>query len=269
MITVENQLTNAQSDGMHHMVSICSSHPVAAQILKEAIASDGALDFKTRVLTTFKQLELREQGEVLFLDSCCDDAWPKPALRWQRSGGKVLVLFPAKLAHPGNQLRALFLGVKGVVVASGNWYSQVHHAIQAVLEGRLWVSREVLNEYVSRITNKGKNWPGNVDPLLRLTVREEQIMCLLLGSESNKEIGDTLGIAERTVKYHVSNILQKSHVSSRKELLDKMTREEECGDSSTSEYWTCLQTETQVGGAGLMLTLSTRNKFRQSDCLSS
>jgi len=247
MLATENEPMNAQSNDVRPLVSICSSHPVAAQILRDTIARIGALDLNPRVLMTFHELQPREQGEVLFLDSCCNNAWPKPVLRWQKSGGKVLVLFAANAAHADNQLRALFLGVKGVVVASGNWYSEVHHAIRAVMEGRLWVSHEVLNEYVIRVSNKGRNWSGEVDMLSRLTVREEQIMSLLLNGDSNKDIGEVLGIAQRTVKYHVSNILQKSQVSSRKELVDRMTTKEDAemkAHRNTGQY---LQTETQVG----------------------
>lgn len=246
MLAAEKEAMNAQSNNVRPLVSVCSPHPVAAQIFRDAIAETG-LDLNPRVLMTFHKLQPREQGEVLFLDSCSNNAWPKPLLRWQKSGGKALVLLAAKAANPGNQLRALFLGVKGVVVASGNWYREMHHAIRAVLEGRLWVSREVLNEYVIRMSNKGRNCSGEVDMLSRLTAREEQIMSLLLCGDSNKEIGEVLGIAERTVKYHVSNILQKSQVSGRKQLVDKMTTEKDGEDDSTREHRTYPQTETQVG----------------------
>jgi DNA-binding NarL/FixJ family response regulator len=208
----------------HAAVSVCSSHPLAAQILKEAIVGSRLLDLNIRVLTRFHELKPREEGELLFLDGCCDADWPKPTLQWQKNGGKVMVLLSAQAAFASTQLRALFLGVRGVIVAAGIWQREVPQAIIAVLEGKLWIDREILDEYISRLTGQGRNHSSDIGPQSQLTAREEQIMSLLLRGDSNKEIANALGIAERTVKYHVSNILQKSQVSSRRELFENMTK---------------------------------------------
>jgi two-component system, NarL family, response regulator LiaR len=49
----------------------------------------------------------------------------------------------------------------------------------------------------------------------RLTERETDVLRLLTRGQSNKEIGQTLSIGEKTVKTHVSNILAKLSVPSR------------------------------------------------------
>lgn len=236
----------AQSNAAQSSVCVCSLHPLAVEVLRDAITAAEAFEFRVRMSTTFYQLEPQERGEVLFLDACCDNDWLKPALRWQKAAGKVLLLFSANDAHPGNQLRALFLGVNGVVVISSTWHKEVGSAIRTVQEGRLWIGRDVLNEYVRRITVNLRKTSGNLDALSHLTTREEQILSLLLSGESNKGIGDALGIAERTVKYHVSNILSKSQVSSRKELREKMTKDEDFRGLSTLERSAAVQAETQT-----------------------
>jgi DNA-binding NarL/FixJ family response regulator len=229
MLRGEKEFMDVQSDTVQPVISVCSLHPLVAQTIREVILTAETPELKTRMLTTFQAVQAQEHGALLFLDGCCNDRWPTLALRWQRSGGKVLVLLSAQEAHPGNQLRALFLGVKGVIVTSGTWQNEMSHAIRAVLEGRLWISREVLDEYVRRISFQGRNRSGDLDPASHLTAREEQVMSLLLRGDSNKEIGDALGIAERTVKYHVSNILQKFQVSGRKELAENMTKDKDKG----------------------------------------
>jgi len=68
----------------------------------------------------------------------------------------------------------------------------------------------------------------------RFTTREEQIVNFVVRGYSNKQIGSALGISERTVKYHVSNILQKSRVSTRKELLESINLRDFADSVSTA-----------------------------------
>lgn len=50
---------------------------------------------------------------------------------------------------------------------------------------------------------------------LRLTPRQGQVLALIMRGRSNKEICRTLGLAERTVKVHVTAVLTALRVSSR------------------------------------------------------
>jgi DNA-binding NarL/FixJ family response regulator len=49
----------------------------------------------------------------------------------------------------------------------------------------------------------------------KLTGREVEVLRLLAGGYSNREIGSALGVSERTVKNHVSSILGKLWVRDR------------------------------------------------------
>jgi len=51
-----------------------------------------------------------------------------------------------------------------------------------------------------------------------LTPRELDIIGTIVDGCSNKDVGKTFSITERTVKHHLSNIYQKLGVSSRLEL---------------------------------------------------
>ncbi|MFF9410807.1 response regulator transcription factor [Streptomyces anandii] len=50
-----------------------------------------------------------------------------------------------------------------------------------------------------------------------LTPREREVLLLLSRAASNRDIGRTLGIAERTVKAHLTSIMTKISVSCRTE----------------------------------------------------
>jgi len=56
-------------------------------------------------------------------------------------------------------------------------------------------------------------------PHLQLTARENQVLLLVIRRLSNKEIAGALGICERTVKFHISNIFAKMRVGDRRDLL--------------------------------------------------
>lgn len=52
----------------------------------------------------------------------------------------------------------------------------------------------------------------------KLTEREREVLEHIVQGKSNREIADILVVSEKTVKTHVSNILQKLHLSNRTEL---------------------------------------------------
>jgi DNA-binding CsgD family transcriptional regulator len=58
-----------------------------------------------------------------------------------------------------------------------------------------------------------------IEPDPRLTVREREVLRLLAQGNRNKEIALSLGLRERTVKFHVANVLRKLDVQSRTEAL--------------------------------------------------
>ncbi|MEV6480384.1 helix-turn-helix transcriptional regulator [Streptomyces sp. NPDC051576] len=59
--------------------------------------------------------------------------------------------------------------------------------------------------------------PGDLHAIPSLTHRERQVLTLLGHAADNREISRRLGIAERTVKAHLTNLMTKIKVSSRTE----------------------------------------------------
>lgn len=99
------------------------------------------------------------------------------------------------------------------------------HAVQVVAGGGAYIHPKVtynlVNEY-RRLATGGQsvNQSGfrNVEyrkPLHVLTRRECEVLQLMTDGRSNRSIGEDLFISEKTVKNHVSNILQKMNVEDR------------------------------------------------------
>ena len=57
-----------------------------------------------------------------------------------------------------------------------------------------------------------------------LTPREKEIFDLLVKNQSTKEIAKTLGISEKTVRNHISNVIQKLGVDSRIQAVFELSR---------------------------------------------
>lgn len=112
--------------------------------------------------------------------------------------------------------RLLRLGVKGLVPYE-RVPEQLAPALQAVAKGGFWVPREMLSRFVDSLLQTGAA-RHTLHPA-GLSSRENDVLDCLLENLSNKEIASRLNIAERTVKFHVSNLLGKFGVQRRADLI--------------------------------------------------
>ena len=60
-----------------------------------------------------------------------------------------------------------------------------------------------------------------------LTKREKEIFALLLKTKTTKEIASTLRISEKTVRNHISNVIQKLGVTSRSSAIIELLKSED------------------------------------------
>jgi len=84
-------------------------------------------------------------------------------------------------------------------------------AIRTVHEGETILHAAVIRELVREVAGDGREPPAD-NPL---TPREREVLGLIARGRANKAIAFELGVAEKTVKTHVSNILGKLGVSDR------------------------------------------------------
>ncbi|MEQ6377573.1 response regulator transcription factor [Bacillaceae bacterium S4-13-58] len=117
---------------------------------------------------------------------------------------------------------ALKTGAQGYLLKEMDSDSLIE-AIKVVSEGGSYlhpkVTHNLVNEYRRLVQEEGKVSQNKVieyrKPLHLLTRRECEVLQLLADGKSNKGVADTLYISEKTVKNHVSNILQKMNVNDR------------------------------------------------------
>jgi DNA-binding NarL/FixJ family response regulator len=120
--------------------------------------------------------------------------------------------------NPEESYPLLQRGAKGLLT-----YEQVREqlpiALPLVANGGFWVPRAVLSGFVESILEQPHKRKLMAISSANLSLREHEVLGSLLENLANKEIGIKLDIAERTVKFHVSNILNKFGVRRRADLI--------------------------------------------------
>jgi DNA-binding NarL/FixJ family response regulator len=91
---------------------------------------------------------------------------------------------------------------------------QLTEAVRTVAAGGTLI-RPAVTERVSRAATGLQPQFDKLDPPDRLTPRELEVLRLMAGGYSNREIAEALGTAEGTVKNHASTILSKLGVRDR------------------------------------------------------
>ncbi|MEG3192971.1 response regulator transcription factor [Lysobacter sp. D1-1-M9] len=110
-------------------------------------------------------------------------------------------------------LAGLKAGAKGYLLKDVS-LQQLVGAIQTVAGGGSLVQPAVTQRLLSGLEHM-RNEFVSLDRPDPLTERETEILRLMAGGFSNKEIANSLGVAEGTIKNHVSNILSKLGVRDR------------------------------------------------------
>jgi DNA-binding NarL/FixJ family response regulator len=116
-----------------------------------------------------------------------------------------------------NSYSLLRLGVKGLLTY-GEARDQLCRALPLVAAGGFWVPRSLLSTFVDSILSTQVR-RLKTDSVANLSRREQEVLDSLLENLANKEIASKLNIAERTVKFHVSNLLSKFGVRRRADLI--------------------------------------------------
>jgi two-component system, NarL family, nitrate/nitrite response regulator NarL len=123
------------------------------------------------------------------------------------------ILFTAEVEAP-EIVEAIQLGARGVLIKSAATQLLIE-SIRSVMAGGYWVGTHSVQNLVSYLQSQIREADRRK---FGLTPREIEIVSVVAAGLSNKEIAQTLKIADDTVKHHMSNIFDKLGVSTRLEL---------------------------------------------------
>ena len=134
---------------------------------------------------------------------------------------KTQVLMLTSFADDEALFASIMAGASGYVlkqVKSG----ELVRAIRAVGQGQSLLDPAVTSAVLDRL-RRGKHLMRD-EKLARLSPQEERILTLVADGRTNREIGDELHLAEKTVKNYVSSILSKLEVARRAEAAAYLAR---------------------------------------------
>jgi DNA-binding NarL/FixJ family response regulator len=108
-------------------------------------------------------------------------------------------------------LAAMKAGAKGYLL-KGVSARELTDVLRSVQAGDVYVAPALAWGLLREMSQ-----PRQKDPLGELTPREREVLELLATGLTNQEIAARLGLAEKTIKHHMTNILAKLQVRSRVE----------------------------------------------------
>ena len=155
------------------------------------------------MLGAYRDLDLTESGpaDVILCDEMVPDA-DLPTL--------ILVRDAAAAAS------ALAGGARGVLPRNAA-PRRMHAALHAVAESELVIDEA----FAQALLRRARPAVAMIAPLTR---REREVLQLLAGGMTNKEIASRLGVTDHTVKFHVNGILGKLGAVTRTEAVVEAAR---------------------------------------------
>ncbi|MFI6321407.1 response regulator [Nonomuraea sp. NPDC050556] len=118
-------------------------------------------------------------------------------------GSSTRVLVLTSVGDPASVGPAMRAGASGFLYKDVDPMALVQ-AVRAVYGGQVVLAPEAAEAMLSP-----------AQEVVALTEREREVLCLIAGGRSNREIAKDLSVAEKTVKTHVSNVLMKLGVQDR------------------------------------------------------
>jgi DNA-binding NarL/FixJ family response regulator len=115
---------------------------------------------------------------------------------------------------------ALEAGTNGFVLKTAD-APEIVRAVLAVNEGKSVLDPSVVHRLMQVVGGTSTSHGDGLEPGTDLTARELAVLDEAARGLTNKAIGLTLGISDRTVQGHLRNIFEKLHVTNRTEAVVK------------------------------------------------
>jgi len=202
-------------------IVVADDHPVVRSGVKGMLENEPGFDIVGEAedgdVAITQALEL--EPDILLLDLAMPRLPGLEALRAiMNKSPRVKIIMLTGTISTQQIIEALQIGARGIVLkdaASGD----LSRSIRAVLSGDYWIGGERVANLVTALNELMKKAAAVPErKTYGLTPREIEVVTCIVEGCSNKDVAKQFVISEETVKRHLSNIFDKTGVSTRLEL---------------------------------------------------
>jgi NarL family two-component system response regulator LiaR len=180
-------------EGLRQFLALQEGFEIVGEAADGVEAVDAALSLRPDVVLMDLAMPRRDGVEAM------------RELRASVPGARVIIL--TSFLEDDRLLPALRAGAAGYLLKNVE-PEELARAIRTAARGQTLIDPAVAARLVETLSGRDEQPPA-------LTVREQQVLRLIARGYANKRIAAELGIAEKTVKTHVSHVLRKLSVADR------------------------------------------------------
>ncbi len=203
-------------------VLICDDHEVVREGLRGLIGRQSGMSVVGEAGTVAEAIETaaRSKPDVVVMDVRLPDGSGVEACRSIREARpEVKVIMLTSYADDDALFASIIAGASGYLLKQTRGQA-VADAITAVAAGRSLLDPDVTGKVLERLRESRAEDPA----LASLTEQERKVLVGLAEGKTNRDIGESLFLSEKTVKNYVSRILDKLGLSRRAEAAAYMAK---------------------------------------------
>lgn len=197
-------------------VVVVDDHPMFRIGLIQAVSGEGDISVIGEGSSAAEAVELVRtlKPDVLLLDARMKDSGVDRVGEILLVHPQVRVIIVTASEDENDIARALEAGVSGYVL-KGTAGPDMRAIVRSVNAGENFIPQDLIGRLLNILKDKATGGPPDKPP--NLSRQETQVLQNLALGLNNREIGDRLGVTERTVKFHLSNAFAKLKVRNRVE----------------------------------------------------
>ena len=195
---------------------LVDDHPVVRYGVKHMLDSEDDIEVVGELegIDGIDAVIERARPDVVLLDLELGEIQGVEALRHLRAlAPELKVIVYTSHDEEDYIIQAAELGVDGYLL-KGSPKEEIVSAVRNVNEGGSAIESSVAAKLMNHMTKRSAQARK---PVIEFSKREKQVLELLAGGKTNRDIGAALFISESTVKFHVHAILSKLDASNRTE----------------------------------------------------
>lgn len=207
---------NVHDDPVRVRVVIVDDHALVRNAVRLALEPDPRIEIVGEARSGAEAVSAvrATAPDVVVLDYRLGDADAPEiieSLRAQGSSAEIVVL--TSYGDRRNVRAAIDQGARAFLTKRATDIDRLAKAVLDAHEGKDTLSEDALTELLSSVRDQDTRLGSEVSP------RAREVWKLVALGKSNADIAQVLFLSERTVKYHVSNLLQATGARTRAELV--------------------------------------------------